>query len=104
MTQSLDELTQELDVLAMEREALCNAKTPEERLRLAQVEMELAQKAVAHNRRMDEEPTYAWPVYGWVCFQCGHRFYTAETAQVHFGVDPLAKPSCHRSGVDEEEG
>ena len=47
--------------------------------------------------------TYRQPTDGWVCFHCGDRFTTDESAREHFGAKPTDTAAC-RIKTDEEQG
>lgn len=59
-----------------------------------EAEARLEQLAVRHNQVVDDAETYTPPVFGWVCFQCGHRFFDEHKAREHFGDSPTQRPIC----------
>ena len=42
----------------------------------------------------DSPDTYPVPEGGWVCFHCGRRFLSPNSARVHFGPTPDMSPAC----------
>lgn len=38
--------------------------------------------------------TYPAPADGWVCFHCGERFTTVNSARDHFGFRPTVATAC----------
>ena len=38
--------------------------------------------------------TYPMPNDGWVCFHCGERFTTVNSARDHFGQAPASRAIC----------
>ena len=69
-------------------------RTDEER-RLAGRYIALDDVLIAAEAKIERRnATYTKPGEGFVCFHCGERFLTYESAKEHFGEKPDAQPTC----------